>query len=121
MAEPSDYQRLRANTGDNTESLTDPAAEAIFEQAAEMYGPEAVYAGARVLRLLELLGGAYKLTSYRQNASAEELSDVFKHLLKGLEIWEGKASAAAHGASGAAARFGGTRRKPARIKEYPTS
>lgn len=123
MASELDYQRLRANTGDSEASLSDEAAEAIFVQAAELYSAGSVYAGARVLRILELLGGAYKLHDYVQNNSTESASQIFKNLTVALGIWEGKVSDAIATEELAdrpnAARFGRTTRKPARIKEYP--
>lgn len=125
MTDSTDYARLRANTGDNSTSLPDAAAEALFVQAAELYSAGSVYAGVRVLRILELLGGAYKLHDYRQNNSSESASQIFSNLTKALSIWEGKVSAAvaeeALAARGSVARFGGTTRKPARVREYPGS
>jgi len=123
MAEAIDYTRLRSNTGDSLTSLPDLAAEAVFVQAAEQYSAGAVYAGARVIRILELIGGAYKLHDYRQNNSSETASQIFTNLTKALGIWEGKVADAVAvetaAARPSAASFGRTTRRPARVREYP--
>lgn len=122
MATELDYTRLRRDVGASETTLSDEDAEALFVEAGERYtdaGTVAAY--TRVLALQGLLSSAAKLHSYRANESQENLSDVFKHLTQLLSIWEGKVSDAiadAVGSSGAA-RFGGLRRKPAKVREYP--
>lgn len=122
MATELDYSRLRRDVGADETSLDDDAAEALFVEAAERYtdtGTASAY--TRVLALQGLLSSAAKLHSYKANESTENLSDVFKHLTQLLAIWEAKtddAITAAAGSSGAA-RFGGVRRQPAKVREYP--
>lgn len=124
MATELDYSRLRRDIGADETSLNDEDAEALFVESAERYtdtGTASAY--TRVLALQGILASAAKLHSYKQNESTENLSDVFKHLMELLSIWEAKtadAITAGAGSSGAA-RFGGVRRKPAGIREYPGS
>lgn len=124
MATATERSRLRRDTGTDVSSLEDDDADAIFVEAGEKYTNTATIAAyARVLVIQSLLSSSAKLTTYRQNESTENLSDVFKHLKELLAVWEGKvddAITAAAGSSGAA-RFGGVRRKPAGLKEYPGS
>ncbi len=123
MATATERSRLRRDVGADVSSLEDAAIDAIFVEAGERYTDTATAtAYTRVLAIQGILASSAKLTSYKQNESSENLSDVFKHLRDLLAIWEAKtddAIAAAAGSSGAA-RFGGVRRKPATIKEYPS-
>ncbi len=123
MAVEVDWILLRSDTGHSFETLNDVDAEAIFTQAATMYSAGALYAGTRVLTILQLLGSSAKLRDYVQNNSSESASQVFKHLQALLGIWERKVADAAAVEDAAnrpsAARFGRTTRKPARVKEYP--
>lgn len=117
----TDIERLRSDIGANLTSLPDEEAQAILDEASEKYsdaGSQTAY--ARVVALRRLLASSAKLTSYRQNNSQENLSDVFKHVQELLKYWQGELAAAvnAAGVSGAA-RFGKSSVKPARIKEYP--
>lgn len=122
MADAVAIARLRRDVGADSTSLPDADADDIFDEAGEKYTDSATAASyARVLAIQGILASSSRLTTYRQNESTENLSDVFKHLTQLLSIWEAKtadAITAAAGSSGAA-RFGGVRRKPATIKEYP--
>lgn len=112
--------RLRRDVGANSTALSDADADALFEEAGETYGDAAsAYAYARVLALQGILASSAKLTSYKQNESSENLSDIFKHLKELLKVWEDKTTDAVAAGGSGAARFGSVRRKPARIKEYP--
>ena len=121
-ATQSQIDRLRRDTGTDDSSLEDAAIDAIFVEAGEKYTDAATAtAYTRVLAIQGILASSARLTSYRANESQENLSDVFKHLKDLLAIWEAKvedAIAAAASSSGAA-RFGGMRRKPAKVREYP--
>lgn len=114
--------RLRRDTGTNETSLPDEDIQDIFDEAGERYTDETTIAAyARVLVIQSLLSSSAKLATYKQNESQENLSDIFKNLQALLKVWEGKVDAAiteAAGSSGAA-RFGGLRRKPAKVREYP--
>lgn len=123
MATETDYNRLRRDIGANETSLPDEDAEALFTEAGERYTDTATAAAyTRVLALQGLLASSAKLATYKQNESQENLSDVFKHLKELLKVWEDKVSDAIESAAGSsgAARFGGVRRKPARVREYPS-
>lgn len=121
MATATDYQRLRADIGADVTSLPDPDAEAIFVEAGERYADAGgLTAATRVIAIRRLLASSAKLTSYRQNASSENLSDVFKHLRELREFWQGELDGAVKAASASGtARFGRPGRIPSRIKEYP--
>ena len=122
MSTATEKSRLRRDTGTDDSSLEDAVIDAIFVEAAERYSDTATAtAYTRVLAIQGILASSARLTSYRANESQENLSDVFKHLRDLLAIWEAKvedAIAAAASSSGAA-RFGGLRRKPAKVREYP--
>lgn len=122
MATELEINRLRRDVGASETTLPDEDAEALFVEAGERYtdaGTAASY--TRVLALQGILASAAKLTSYKANESSESLSDVFRHLTQLLSIWEAKVSDAITDAAGSsgAARFGGLRRKPAKVREYP--
>jgi len=112
--------RLRRDLGCSSTTLSDADADALLAEAAETYSDTATaHAHARVLGLQGILASAAKLTTYKQNESTENLSDVFKHLKELLKLWEDKTTDAVAAGGSGAARFGSVRRKPARIKEYP--
>ena len=121
MATEQQRKRFWADTGSSSAVFDDDEVDDIFTEAAEEYSDAGVIkAHARVIGIQRLLASSAKLTSYRQNASSENLSDVFKHLQELLKLWQGKLAAAkATASSSGAARFGGLRRKPKRIREYP--
>lgn len=123
MATATDYQRLRDDIGANSTTLSDAEAALIYAEAEETYTDAAtIYADVRVIALRRIWASSAKLTSYRQNATTEDLSDVFKHLGQLLNYWEGQREAAVLASStSSAARFGSMRQKPARIKEYPNA
>ena len=114
-------RRFWADTGTSYDVFDYGDIDDIFEEAAEQYSDDAsITAATRVIGIQRLLASSAKLTSYRQNASSENASDIFKHLNQLLERWEGRLqSAVAASKPAAAARFGSTRRIPPRIKEYP--
>jgi gas vesicle protein len=122
MATATERSRLRRDTGTDATSLPDATADDIFTEAGEKYTDAgAIAAYSRVLVIQSLLSSSARLATYKMNESSENLSDVFKHLKELLKVWEDKtddAITAAAGSSGAA-RFGGLRRKPATIREYP--
>lgn len=116
-----EISRIRRDTGTDATSLPDATIQEIFDEAAEIYtdANSALYY-TRVAVITGLLSSSARLSSYRQNESSENLSDVFKHLQSLLELWQGKLDTAVTlGTVTSAARFGGTRRKPASVKEYP--
>ncbi len=120
MTTATDRARLRRDVGADVTSLPDADADALFVEAAETYSDTTTAtAYTRVLAIQGLLASSAKLTSYRQNQSSEEASDVFEHLSRLLELWEEKTADGVMASGNGAMRFGRTGKKPTRIKEYP--
>lgn len=121
MATETQRSRLRDDIGADSTSLPDAAADAIFTEAEEVYtDATSLTAYTRVLAIRRLMANAARLTDYTQNESQEKQSQIFAQLKQLLAFWQGELDAAVAAASTiGAARFGGLRRKPARIKEYP--
>ena len=121
MATPSQLNRLRADIGADATSMPDAEANDIFAEAEETYSDAAsMTAATRVIAIRRLLASSAKLVSYRANNSQESMSDVFEHLRQLLSLWQGELDDATSTASSVgAARFGGWRRKPKLIREYP--
>ncbi|HMN10885.1 MAG TPA: hypothetical protein PKD55_01020 [Bellilinea sp.] len=122
MATATQRARLRADIGADVASLTDIDADDIYAEAGEAYADgDALDAYARVVAIRRLLASSAKLASYRQNESMESLSDVFRHLLALLDVWQDVLDTEIKAASASgAARFGGLRQRPSRIGEYPS-
>ena len=121
MATETERTRLRSDIGATVTSLSDDDADAIFTEAGEKYtDADSITAYTRVLAIRRLLASSAKLTDYTQNQSQEKQSQVFDHLQKLLAFWRGELDTAVSAASTVgAARFGGMRRKPKKVKEYP--
>ena len=121
MATETERARLRSDIGADSTSLPDATADALFVEAGEMYteaGPIAAY--TRVLAIRRLMANAAKLTDYTQNESQEKQSQVFSQLKQLLTFWQSQLDAAIAAASTVgAARFGGLRRKPKAVREWP--
>ena len=113
--------RLRRDTGTDSASLPDLEIDDIYTEAGEQYTDSVVIdAYARVVVFRQLLAQAAARTSYKQNQSQEELSDLFKHYQGMLKYWEDQLAEAVAAASvSGAARPGKTKRVPSRLKEYP--
>lgn len=119
MATSAQRERLRADIDADSTTFPDDEVDDIFEEAQESYSDSAAYtAYTRVIALRRLLASAAKRTSYVQNQSSENLSDVFKHLKQLLDLWQGELGGAVGGTIGAV-KLGGTRRKFKTIREYP--
>jgi hypothetical protein len=119
MATELERERLRKDIGADENSLTNTDADEIFTEAGEEYAAAGqIKAATRVIAIKRLMANAAKLTTYRQNESTENLSDVFKHLEKLLAQWE-KELGASTAAGQSSARFGRPRRIPRHIAEFP--
>jgi hypothetical protein len=119
MATDTQATRLRADIGATDASLPKTEVDDIFEEASESYtATAAIKAHTRVIAIRRLLASSAKLTTYRQNQSSENLSDIFKHLEKLLAHWENQLSAA-NATGQSVAKFGRTRSIPRRIAEFP--
>lgn len=127
MATLLEQQRLRLDLGltaDDTTTMSDAEVDAIYVEAGEAYtGTASIKAATRIIAIQRLLASSAKMTSYTQNNSSEDASDVFKHLMQLLGYWRGVLADAIVDEELAnrpsAARFGRTTRRPARIKEHP--
>jgi len=120
VATEAEQARLRRDVGASEAALSDDDADDLFEEAGERYTDTATIAAyTRVLAIQGVLASSAKLTTYRQNESTENLSDVFKHLKELLKVWEDKVDDAVAAAGSGAARFGSVRRKPVKVREYP--
>lgn len=121
MATETQRDRLRGDIGANETSLPNTEADAIFVEAAESYSTEAaIKAYTRVIAIQRLLASSAKLTTYRQNLSGENASDVFKHLDMLLDRWERNLTKAT-AAGQSVVKSGRTRQIPQTIREYPNS
>ena len=121
MATETQRTRLRSDIGADSTSLPDATADDIFTEAGEKYtDADSITAYTRVLAIRRLMANAAKLTDYTQNESQEKQSQIFTNLQKLLAFWLGELDTAVAAASTVgAARFGGMRRKPKRVREYP--
>jgi chemotaxis regulatin CheY-phosphate phosphatase CheZ len=113
--------RLRRDTGTDSTSLPDAEIDDIYAEAEEQYTDAVVIdAYTRVIVFRQLLAQAAARTTYKQNQSQEELSDLFKHYQGMVKYWEDQLAEAVAAASvSGAARLGKTKRVPSRLKEYP--
>ena len=117
MTTQIERERLRADLDADEDALSDAEIDDAFARAAELYGENttAITASARIVAIQQLLAGAAKRADSVQNQSSERRSQVFDHLLRLRAIYEGDLRAALD----SAAQWGGLRRKPTRIEEYP--
>lgn len=117
MATTIERERLRADLDADEDVLTDAEIDDAFARATAHYGDNAaaITAGARVIAIQQLLAGAAKRADVTQNQSGERHAQVFDHLLRLRAIYEADVRAALDSAT----QWGGLRRKPTRIEEYP--
>lgn len=123
MATATQRERLRADIGADETSLPDADADDIYTEAGERYtDADSIDAYARVVAIRRLMASAARETDYTAGESSEKASQVFAQLRALLPVWEAALNDAVLSAStSGAARFGGMRRKPKRIREYPGS
>lgn len=123
MATATQRTRFWLDTGTTAAVFSADEVDDMFTEAAETHTDEAaITAYTRVIGIQRLMANAAKLTDYTQNQSTEKQSQVFDHLKGLLSFWKGETDAAEASAAQSAsgnARFGGMRRKPSRIAEYP--
>lgn len=119
MATSTERKRLRSDIGATEASLPNTEADDIFEEAGEDYTTTAeIKASTRVIAIQRLLASSARLTTYKQNQSSENASDVFKHLEKLLSYWQGELSKS-EAVSQSVVRAGRPRNIPRRIGEFP--
>lgn len=123
MATLLEQQRLRMDLGlapDDTTSLSAATIDAIFVEAGETYTDAAgIKAATRVIAINRLLIQAANDVDYTQNNTTEKASQRYAMLEKELLKWQKRLDEVIAAARSSAARFGRTKRKPARIYEYP--
>ena len=117
MATELQRERLRADLDAGEDALADADIDDAFARAEAQYAgnASAVEAAARVVAIQQLLAGAAKRADYSQNESGERRSQVFEQLMRLRAIYEGDL----HAALETAAQWGGLRRQPSRVEEYP--
>lgn len=121
MASETQRERFRRYFNDTGETVfTDDEIDAIFEEVAEFVtdNDRLTMVEARLAGLDMLLMDASKRVSYKQNASSENQSDIFKALkeMRGtLEKERGRLESL-----GSAVRLANTKRVPARKKDVPS-
>ena len=121
MASAAQRSGLRLDTGTDDISLTDSEIDAIYTTAESLYSDAtAVDAYTRVVVFRRLMAAAAPRTSYKQNQSSENLSDLFDHYRLMLSMWEETLSTAS-GALIGAILLARTKRVPSRLKEHPDS
>jgi hypothetical protein len=115
---------LRLDLGfaaDDTESLTDEVADALFVEAGEMWSDTlSILAGTRVIQISRMMIQAAADVDYTQNNTTEKASQRYEHLKEELAKWQRRLDDVIVLGQGSSARFGRTTRKPARLKEYPS-
>jgi hypothetical protein len=121
VASETQRSELRLDTGTDDTSLIDDEIDAIYVTAENLYSDAtAADAYARVVVFRRLLAQAAARTTYKQNQSSENLSDLFDHYKAMLAVWESTLSSASGLAIGAVL-LGRTKRVPSRWKEHPNS
>jgi hypothetical protein len=105
---------------DDTTSLSDAAADALFVEAGESYTDAAsIHAATRWIYIDRLLMQAAAEVDYTQNETQEKASQRWDHLNTLWLRWRKRLDDALLVVAPSAARFGRTTRRPARIKEHP--
>ena len=117
-----DYDDFRADIGDVNTAFDDTEIDRLETRATDRWGADVAYEGARVLAVQQLLSNSAKLVDYSANESSEKRSQIFKQLLEMLKLFKDDLKDMQQTiaeASSSNARFGGTRKIPSRLKEYP--
>lgn len=117
-----DYDAVRWDTGESASNLSDAAIDDLYDRAEAKYGVNtaATEAWTRVLVVRHLRSQAAKRTTYRQNQSSENLSDLYKNLKDMEATFLDDLQTALDSATGKV-RFGGLKRYIPREQEYPNT
>lgn len=124
MATETQRERFRRYFNDTSETVfTDDEIDAIFEEVAEFVtdNDRLTMVEARLIGLDMLLMDASKRVSYKQNASSENQSDIFKALKQMRDALEKERARIETLAAGAAIRVANTKRVPTRRKDVPNA
>lgn len=118
---PTQEQRdaVRYDLDATEDSMEDSEIDSLFVRAEAKYSSdEAVEIAVRLMAINNLLLQAAKRTDYTQNRSIEKSSQIFDHLLKIRPLFIAQLKEVLND-NNAGVRFGGLRRKPKRLEEYP--
>ena len=92
MATEAQRTQFRRRIGDNdgaSEVFSDAEIDDIYSEAGLSYTNEVLIGyQAMVIGVQWLMADAAKLTTYKQNNSTENQSDIFKHLKQLMEMWQ---------------------------------
>ena len=114
-----DYDSFRADIGDVNEAFADEEIDALETRAADRWGANVAYEGARLLAVNQLMANAAKRSDYTANDSSQKASQVFKNLKTLRDVYRADLYEAREDAAGSSVRMGATRKKPSRRQEYP--
>lgn len=113
---------IRDDLAGDADSLPDDLLDRNYDRMATPYAgnDDAIYAATRLLTARQIVIQAAKLTDYRQGESEEKLSQMAKALEPRLKEFEAELEdAVTAGSDAGGVMWGGLRRKPTRLKEYP--
>jgi hypothetical protein len=122
MATQQQRDRLRADLQLDTNAISDVAVDDLFDRAVEEYGADktkAINAYVRYMACRQLMMQAAKRVDYRQNQTDVKASQSYAHLASMLKVYQTELQKAEEAIFGSAVRFGGIRRKPTRVEDYP--
>lgn len=121
MASEAQRAALRADTGTDSTSLGDDEIDTIYTDSGALYtATTSIDAYARVVVFRRLMAQAAPRTSYKQNQSSENTSDLFKHYQSMVAFWQDElATAEVDVAALGAVRISKMRRVPTRSREWP--
>lgn len=90
MADATDYEQLRQDTGATEVQLPDAKAADIYAKAEETYAgnDEAIHAAARVAYLQQAWASATNQADYTQNEESERLSQIADAKKELLDYWQ---------------------------------
>ena len=121
----TDYEYLRDDLKVSITALTDSNAAKLFTRAELVYptNTRARDAHARVLAIRGLIADAVKHVDYDEGEASVKASQTRVGLEKMLKYYQDEETAAVEEAANAlgGARFGGLRKKPTRLEDYPNS
>lgn len=123
MASEAQRAALRADTGTDSTSLGDDEIDTIYTDSEVLYtATTSIDSYARVVVFRRLMAQAAPRTSYKQNQSSENLSDLFTHYQKMVAFWQDELATAEVDAQAlGAVRISQMKRVPTRTKEWPNA
>lgn len=121
MPTETQITRFRAFFNDPSGAIwSDPEVVAIFEEAGELATSEStVMVEARLIGIDRLMMDSAKRTTYKQNDSSQNDSDIFKALAVMRSKLEDERARLAKLAAGSAVRMAQPTKVPVRRRDYP--